>query len=122
MSAINKINLKEKLDTFNEHWNPKVIAELNGQHVKLAKILGEFIWHKHDEEDELFMVLSGRLTMELRNGTIDADPGEVIVIPKGVEHRPCASEETHILLFEPTGTVNTGQVHNERTVDDPERI
>ena len=122
MSAINKINLKEKLDTFNEHWNPKVIAELNGQHVKRAKILGEFIWHKHDEEDELFMVLSGRLTMELRNGTIDADPGEVIVIPKGVEHRPCASEETHILLFEPTGTVNTGQVHNERTVDDPERI
>ena len=117
-----KINLAQKLSSFSEHWTPKIVAELNGQHVKLSKIKGPFVWHHHDEEDELFLVVQGRLQMELRDQTIVLDPGEMIVIPRGVEHRPVADEETHILLFEPAGTLNTGNVRGERTVAELERI
>lgn len=121
-----KINLADKLASFSEQWSPKVVAELNGQQVKLAKIQGTFIWHHHDDEDELFLVLSGRLRMDLRDGHGDREvwlgPGEAIVVPRGVEHRPHADEETAILLFEPASTLNTGNVRNERTVEQPQRI
>ena len=116
------INLAEKLARFDEHWSPRVIAELNGQHVKLAKLHGEFVWHHHADEDELFLVLSGQLRMELRDGVEIVRPGELIVIPRGVEHRPCADEEVTVLLFEPAGTLNTGNVRSERTVDRPQRL
>lgn len=107
---MDKINLNEKLSLFNDHWNPRIIAELNGQHVKLAKIQGEFIWHSHEHEDELFMVLSGVLTMEFRDRIVVLHEGEIIVVPRGVEHRPVAKEEVSILLFEPSTTINTGEV------------
>ncbi|MBK7957009.1 MAG: cupin domain-containing protein [Bacteroidetes bacterium] len=107
---MDKINLNEKLSLFNDHWNPRIIAELNGQHVKLAKIRGEFIWHSHEHEDELFMVLKGVLTMEFRDKTVVVHEGEIIVVPRGVEHRPVAKEEVSILLFEPSTTINTGEV------------
>ncbi|MBP7478576.1 MAG: cupin domain-containing protein [Chitinophagales bacterium] len=107
---MDKINLNEKLSLFNDHWNPRIIAELNGQHVKLAKIRGEFIWHSHEHEDELFMVLKGALTMEFRDKTVVVHEGEIIVVPRGVEHRPVAKEEVSILLFEPNTTINTGEV------------
>ena len=116
------INLASKLATFSSHWDPKIIAELNGQHVKLAKISGAFVWHAHDEEDELFLVVSGRLRMEFRDRTEEVEEGESIVVPRGVEHRPVAEGETHILLFEPASTVNTGTAGGERTVSELERI
>ena len=122
-----RIDLAEALASFDEHWDPKVIAELNGQHVKLAKLLGPFVWHHHEHEDELFLVLSGRLRMEFRHGsveiyTVEIDTGQMLVVPKGVEHRPVADEEVHVLLFEPSSTLNTGNVINERTVPEPEKI
>lgn len=111
-----KVNIKEKLSLFGEHWNPKVVGELNGQHVKLAKLSGEFVWHHHDDEDELFLVLEGRLRMEFRDTVVFVEPGEFIVVPRGVEHRPVADDgEVHVMLFEPVSTVNTGNVRNERT-------
>lgn len=103
-----KINLEEKLQLFNDHWNPRIIAELNGQHVKLVKFKGNFIWHKHDEEDELFYVLKGRFTMQFRDKTVDLQENELIVVPRGIEHRPVAEEEVSVLLFEPSSTKNTG--------------
>lgn len=112
---IETISLEEKLKLFNDHWNPRILAELNGQHLKIARIKGEFTWHKHDSEDELFMVISGELKMELRDKTLYAKPNEIIVIPKGTEHRPVADTETVILLFEPVGTRNTGDVVNRMT-------
>jgi mannose-6-phosphate isomerase-like protein (cupin superfamily) len=112
---IEKINLSEKLARFTDYWNPRIVAELNGQHVKLAKLRGEFVWHHHEAEDELFLVLHGRLRMLLRDGEVVVGPGEVIVIPRGVEHRPVADEEVHLLLFEPASTLNTGNVRSERT-------
>ena len=114
---ISAINLEEKLSLFSEHWSPRIIGELNGQLVKLAKIQGEFVWHSHAEEDELFMVLKGRLIMELRDKIIEAGPGELIIIPKGTEHLPRTrdGEEIHILLFEPKSTLNTGELEIERT-------
>jgi len=117
-----KINLRHKLDSFSDHFSPKIVAELNGQQVKLAKVLGEFVWHHHDDEDELFMVLTGRLRMELRDRHIWLEEGEILVVPRGVEHRPVAEEEVEILLFEPASTLNTGNVENERTVRELERI
>jgi mannose-6-phosphate isomerase-like protein (cupin superfamily) len=117
-----KVNLAAKLARFSEHWSPKIVAELNGQHVKLAKLKGEFVWHHHDDEDELFLVISGRLRMELRSGDITIEEGEFLVVPRGVEHRPVADEEVHVLLFEPASTLNTGNVSNERTVADLERL
>src|SRR5262249_53278035 len=112
----------EKLGLFSEHWTPHVVGELNGQHVKLVKLRGEFVWHHHDHEDELFLVLAGRLTMRLRDREIVVDPGEFVIVPRGIEHQPAAETETHLLLLEPAGTVNTGNVRNERTVEQPRRI
>lgn len=111
------VNLEAALSRITEHWHPQVIAELNGQHVKLAKLDGEFVWHHHDDEDELFFVIRGRLVMELRDRSVTINPGELFVVPRGVEHRPVAPEEVHLMLFEPAGTVNTGNVRNERTVE-----
>jgi mannose-6-phosphate isomerase-like protein (cupin superfamily) len=122
MQKINKINLQEKLDSFNEHWSPKIISELNGQHVKVAKLKGEFIWHKHEKEDELFMVLAGSLVIEFRDKVVNLKEGEIITIPKGVEHRPIATEEVAVMLFEPVSTLNTGDQLGEMTVDQPEWI
>jgi mannose-6-phosphate isomerase-like protein (cupin superfamily) len=119
---MNKVALAEKLSGIAEKWSPRVVAELNGQHVKLAKIQGEFIWHRHEQEDELFLVLEGKLVMQLRDREVVLGPGEMIVIPRGVEHRPVAPVETHLLLFEPAGTLNTGDVLNERTIERPEWI
>ena len=115
MSAIESVNLAAKLASFSETWSPKIVAELNGQMVKLVKFQGEFVWHHHEVEDELFLVLHGRLRMELRDRHVWLSPGEMIVIPRGVEHRPCADEEVHVLLFEPASTLNTGNVVDART-------
>jgi mannose-6-phosphate isomerase-like protein (cupin superfamily) len=118
-----KVNLAEKLASIDDHWNPRIVAELNGQHVKLVKALGAFAWHKHDNEDELFLVVRGRFRMELRDRTIDLHAGELFVVPRGVEHRPVADEEVEILLFEPATTLNTGDaVDDARTRRVLERI
>lgn len=122
MADIHRINLREKLTRFDVHWSPKIVAELNGQHVKLAKLLGEFVWHRHENEDELFLVLEGELRIELRDGEVTLREGECVVIPRGVEHKPVAEAEVHVLLFEPASTVNTGDAPGESTVDQPERI
>ena len=105
---MDKIDLQETLATFSEHWQPRSVAELNGQHVKVAKIQGAFDWHSHADEDELFYVLEGAFRMEFRDRTVALSSGQMIVVPRGVEHRPVADEECRILLFEPVGTVNTG--------------
>ena len=102
------INLADKLSTFNEHWQPRTVGQFNGHDLMLAKVKGEFIWHKHDDTDDFFMVLHGRLTIEMRAGNVTLGAGEVFVVPRGVEHRPVAEEEAHILLIEPAGTPNTG--------------
>jgi mannose-6-phosphate isomerase-like protein (cupin superfamily) len=117
-----KINLADKLAQIDEQWSPRIVAELNGQHVKLAKLQGAFDWHHHPNEDELFYVVLGRLRIELPDAVVQLEPGECVVVPRGVEHRPVADEEVHVLLFEPIGTLNTGNLRNERTVDAPERI
>ena len=117
-----KVNLAEKFSLFTDFYNPKIVGELNNQHVKLAKLKGEFIWHKHDMEDELFLVIKGKLKMELRDKTIEIDEGEFIIVPHGVEHRPVADEEVHILLFEPASTLNTGNVQHEMTRTDLEKL
>ena len=122
MSALERIDLSEKLSRINAHWSPRIVAELNGQHVKLVKLEGEFVWHSHAQEDELFLVLSGQLRIELRDGAVVLGPGQMVVVPRGIEHRPVAEGEVHVLLFEPAGTLNTGNVRNERTVEAPERI
>jgi mannose-6-phosphate isomerase-like protein (cupin superfamily) len=119
---MDKVNLMEKFALFDERWSPKVVGELNGQHVKLVKFRGEFVWHKHDDEDELFLVVKGRFLMEFRDREVRLEEGEFLIVPRGVEHRPVADEEVQVLLFEPAGTVNTGEVQDERTVDVPERI
>jgi mannose-6-phosphate isomerase-like protein (cupin superfamily) len=116
------INLDAKLAQFTDHWNPRIVAELNGQHVKLAKLQGAFIWHHHDAEDELFLVLRGTLRMQFRDGEVAIGPGEFLVVPRGVEHRPVADEEVHVLLFEPASTLNTGNVRNERTRERLEQL
>lgn len=117
-----KINLAEKLALIQDHWNPRVVAELNGQQVKLVKLQGSFVWHHHDKEDELFLVVNGRLRMDFRDREVWLGPGEMIVVPHGVEHRPQADEEVEVLLFEPASTLNTGNVRNERTVEQLERM
>lgn len=119
---MDKVNLAEKLSRFSETWSPRVVAELNGQQVKVAKLHGEFVWHHHEEEDELFLVIQGRLRMEFRERHVWLDPGEMIVVPRRVEHRPCAEGEVHVLLFEPASTLNTGNVIEERTRRDLERL
>ncbi len=117
-----KINLARKLGQFSAHWQPKIIAELNGQQVKLVKIKGGFVWHHHEHEDEMFLVVHGSFRMELRDRTVELREGDMIVVPRGVEHRPVADEECSLLLFEPASTVNTGSAGGERTVPQPERI
>lgn len=110
------INIHEKFDLFSDHWSPKRIGALNGQQIILAKVQGEFVFHKHNDEDELFMVMKGQLEIEMRDRTVTVNPGEFFVVPKGVEHKPSAREETHLLLFEPLGTKHTGDVMSKITV------
>jgi mannose-6-phosphate isomerase-like protein (cupin superfamily) len=117
-----KVNLRDKLARFDTHWDPKIIGELNGQHVKLVKFEGEFVWHRHEREDELFLVLHGRFDIQFRDRVVSLDEGELIIVPRGVEHRPVAKSEVHVLLFEPASTLNTGNVVTERTVARPERL
>ena len=119
---MDKVNFGEKLGLFHEHWSPKVVGELNGQHVKLVKLLDEFVWHKHDKEDELFLVVKGRFRLDFRDLEVWLEQGEFLIVPRGVAHRPVADEEVHVLLFEPVSTRNTGDVLDERTVVEPERI
>jgi mannose-6-phosphate isomerase-like protein (cupin superfamily) len=119
---MNKVNLIEKFGLFKEHWSPKIVGELNGQQVKLAKFQGEFAWHKHDEEDELFYVIKGSFRMELRDKTIELEEGEMLVVPRGVEHRPVAEKEVWVMLFEPASTLNTGDIVNEKTKTVLEKI
>lgn len=116
------VNINEKLSRFSDYWNPHIIGELNGQHVKATKLKGEFVWHHHDNEDELFLVIKGSLKMEFRDKTEVINEGEFIIVPRGVEHKPVAEEEVHILLFEPASTLNTGNVENERTRKELHRI
>lgn len=122
MASVEKVNIAKKLSLFSDHWSPKIVGELNGQHVKLVKLLGEFVWHHHDEEDELFLVVDGRFKMELRDREVWIEEGEFIVVPRGVEHRPVAEEEVSVLLFEPASTLNTGNVKAEMTVAELDRI
>jgi mannose-6-phosphate isomerase-like protein (cupin superfamily) len=117
-----KVNLSEKLALFSDLWSPKIVGELNGQHVKLVKLKGEFVWHNHPGEDELFLVLRGALAIHLRERVIHLREGEFFIVPRGVEHKPVAEDEAHVLLLEPVSTLNTGNVRNERTVDSPERL
>jgi mannose-6-phosphate isomerase-like protein (cupin superfamily) len=119
---VTKINLAEKLGRFSDHWSPKVVGELNDNNIMVVKVQGEFVWHHHAEEDELFVVLKGTLVIELRDGTVTLGPGELVVIPKGTEHRPVAVEEVHLMLIEPKVTRHTGNVESERTVHVFDRI
>ncbi len=118
---MNKVNISEKLNLIDSYWNPHIVGELNGQQVKLVKIKGEFVWHHHADVDEMFLVITGRLILRMRDRDMILYPGEFFVMPKGVEHLPIAEEEVHMMLFEPTGTLNTGNVRNELTVENPLR-
>ena len=122
MTLVKKINLTEKFAMFKDHWSPKIVAELNGQQVKLAKFAGSFPWHYHEAEDELFLVIKGRFRMEFRDHHVWLEEGELLIVPRGVEHRPVAEAETHVLVFEPVSTLNTGNVRNERTITVLDRI
>jgi len=117
-----KVNLREKLSTFRDYFSPRIVGELNGQQVKLVKFQGEFIWHHHDHEDELFYVVKGSFDMHMRDKTITVNAGEFLIMPHGVEHKPVAKEEVEIMLFEPATTLNTGDVENEMTVKNLEKI
>jgi mannose-6-phosphate isomerase-like protein (cupin superfamily) len=117
-----KVNLADKLAQFSEHWSPRIVGELNGQQVKLVKLAGEFVWHHHEQEDELFLVVHGHLDIHLRDSVVSLDAGEFVVVPRGVEHKPVAASEAHVLLFEPASTLNTGNLRNQRTVESPARI
>lgn len=117
-----KVNLEQKFSLFSDQWSPKIVGELNGQHVKLAKLKGEFIWHKHDLEDELFFVIKGSFKMEYRDRTVVVNENEFLIVPKGVEHRPVAEEEVSIMLFEPASTLNTGDAESELTKRELDRI
>ena len=110
-----KVNLAEKFASFSEHWSPKIIAQMNDYHFKLAKVQGEFVWHDHPETDEMFLVVKGQLVIRFRDGMVTLNEGEMFVVPRGVEHKPVAEQECHILLVEPAGTVNTGDVVDEKT-------
>ena len=115
---IGKVNLVEALSKITEHWDPHILGELNGQHIKLAKLKGEFVWHHHENEDELFLVIKGTLKIDLEDKSIELQPGEFVIIPKGVKHKPIANEEVEVLLFEPKSTLNTGNVENHLTKKD----
>jgi mannose-6-phosphate isomerase-like protein (cupin superfamily) len=120
--VVDKVSLAAKLATFDEPWQPKIVAELNDSYVKVVKFEGEFVWHHHDDEDELFLVVEGRMRMRFRDGDVIVEPGELIVVPRGVEHCPVAEGDCHVVLIEPKSTLNTGNVRNERTVDELDRI
>ncbi len=122
MTMSEVVNLSEKLSQFSDYWNPRIVGELNGQQVKLAKLHGEFEFHHHDNEDELFLVIKGTLIMEYENDRKIIKPGEFIIVPKGVSHKPIAEEEVHILLFEPASTLNTGNIQNEKTRTSLEKL
>jgi len=117
-----KVNLAEKFVRIGEYWSPKIVGQLNGQYVKLAKFKGEFVWHHHENEDELFLVIKGTLTIQLRDGDVTIRQGEFYIVPAGVEHRPVAQEEVHALLLEPISTLNTGNITNNRTIENPDWI
>jgi mannose-6-phosphate isomerase-like protein (cupin superfamily) len=116
---MNKVNLADKLAQIDSYWHPHIVGELNGQHVKLVKLRGEFVRHHHEAEDELFLVIKGQLLMRLDDGDVTIGPGEFLIVPRGVAHQPVAEEEVHVLLFEPAGTLNTGNVRGDLTVDAP---
>lgn len=117
-----KVNLAEKFDLIQEYWSPKIAGQLNGQYLKLAKFKGDFVWHHHQGEDELFLVTKGRLTIQLRDGAVTLEEGEFFIVPAGVEHRPVAEDEVHAVMLEPISTLNTGNVTNERTLQNLEWI
>jgi len=117
-----KVSIAAKFSQISDHWNPRIVGELNGQHVKLVKFQGEFVWHHHEHEDELFLVVDGRFRMEFRDRQVWLERGEFLIVPRGVEHRPVADEEVSVLLFEPAATVNTGNVTDDRTRATLERI
>jgi mannose-6-phosphate isomerase-like protein (cupin superfamily) len=119
---MDKVNINQKFNLFHELWTPKIIGELNGQYVKLVKLKGEFVWHKHDNEDELFLVLKGSIIIKLKNKDIQLNKGEFFIVPKRVEHKPVAEQEAHILLFEPKTTQHTGDTKSELTVEKLEWI
>jgi mannose-6-phosphate isomerase-like protein (cupin superfamily) len=120
--SMEKLNIQQKLSQFQDYWSPKIVGELNGQQVKLVKFRGEFVWHHHENEDELFLVVKGRFRMDFHDRQVWLDEGELLIVPRGVEHRPVAPEEVHVLLFEPASTQNTGNVTDELTVREPDRI
>ncbi len=122
MSAPDKVSLREAFARFTDHWNPRIAGELNGQQIRLAKFQGEFVWHQHADEDELFLVVNGRFRMEFRDRTVELGEGEFLIVPRGVEHRPVADEEVHVLLFEPASTLNTGDASDSRTRRDLDRL
>lgn len=117
-----RVTLDEKFAQFSEHWSPKIVGELNGQQVKLAKFRGAFVWHRHDTEDELFLVHRGRFRMEFRDRAVELSAGDFLIVPRGVDHRPVADEEVEVILFEPATTLNTGNVRDERTLDSLDRL
>ena len=117
-----KVNIQEKFSQFTERWQPKIIGEVNDFYVKAGRLLGEFVWHSHENEDEMFLVIEGVLTIKFRDRDVELHPGEFLVVPKGVEHLPLAKEEVKVIMFEPKSTLNTGNVQNERTVADLERL
>ena len=117
-----RVSLDEKFGALHEHWSPRVVARLNGQEVKVARLKGEFTWHHHADEDELFLVHRGHLRMEFRDRTVELGPGDLLVVPRGVEHRPVADEDVEVLLFEPAGTLNTGNVRDAFTIESPEDL
>jgi len=117
-----KVNLKEKFSRFSQHWSPKIAGELNDSYVKLVKFQGEFVWHHHEQEDELFLVVQGRIVIKFRDRDVELREGEFLIVPKGVEHKPVAEAEAHVLLLEPKSTLNTGNVRNERTLPELERV
>jgi len=119
---VEKVNVAQKFTLFNEYWVPYIVGELNDSYIKVDKLKGEFVWHKHEAEDELFLVTKGKLLIKLRNKDVWMDEGEFIIIPKGVEHKPVANEEVHVVLIEPKSTLNTGNVKNEKTVAQLKRI
>jgi len=122
MGNIEKVNIAQKFTLFNEYWVPYIVGELNESYVKVDKLKGQFVWHKHDTEDELFLVTKGKLVIKLRDKDISLDPGDFVIIPRGVEHMPVADEEAHVVLVEPKSTLNTGNVRDEKTVTELKRI
>ena len=120
--SLKRVDVADTFARFREPWSPKIVGELNGQMVKLVRFQGEFVWHKHDHEDEMFLVVDGEFRMELRDGNIDLKAGQFLIVPRGVEHRPVAMREAQVMLFEPASTLNTGDVRNERTLERLERL